>query len=121
WKPVKGMRDTLAHRAHTKVVFGDPADGVLFQVYDDRTFTKPQILDTRLLRAPGTVVVDFGLYSAAIMGELLAFLDDLGVALGDGLGITLAAEPDSFHVGDFTHLLDPMNRLLRSLEAPAVE
>jgi hypothetical protein len=116
WRPIKGIRDILAHREHTKVVFGGPTDGVLFQLYD-RGLMEPRVVDKRLLWEHGENVADFGLYSAAVMSELLCFLDDLGVALADCLGVKLGVGPRSFHVGDFTYLLGSMRRLLQSLEA----
>jgi hypothetical protein len=66
----------------------------------------------------GTSVADFGLYSAAVMGELLCFLDDLGVALADCLGVKLGVGPGAFYVGDYTYLLGSMRRLLQSLDEP---
>jgi len=64
----------------------------LFQLYD-RGLMEPRVVDKRLCWGHGENVADFGLYSAAVMSELLCFLDDLGVALADCLGIKLGVGP----------------------------
>jgi hypothetical protein len=85
WPAVKKTRDILTHRNHEKIVFGHPADGVLFQVYD-RSMSARICLPAVTHRS-SRHVVDFGLYSALILAELVTLLDDLGRVLGPMAGV----------------------------------
>lgn len=116
WPSVKRVRDELAHREHNKIVFGEANQGIFFQLYTSES--SPTIVDKRLLWPEAENVADFRLYSAAILGELLAFLEALGVALAASLDLSTTRFAPSVHVGDFTYLLDPMEQLLRSFGQP---
>ena len=86
WPAVKKVRDLLTHRDHEKIIFGHPADGLLFQVYDrnmSARISPPAIIT---YRSRGRVV-DFGLYSALVLSELVTLLDDLGRVLGPIVGV----------------------------------
>lgn len=116
WPSVKRVRDELAHREHNKIVFGEANQGIFFQLYTSEF--SPTIVDKRLLWPEAENVADFRLYSAAILSELLAFLEALGAALAASLTFSTARLVPSTHVGDFTYLLEPMEQLLRSFEQP---
>jgi hypothetical protein len=85
WPYVKKTRDILAHRDHLKVVFGKPSDGILFQVYS--TDLRIALLaDPSIMWSQGKNVVNFVLYSAHIISEIILFLEQLGAALTIQLG-----------------------------------
>lgn len=87
WKPVKDVRQVLSHRRHTTISFGHPSEGFFFQVYGERH--EPLITDEDLLWPTGQNVVDFAMYSAFVLAEVLAFLDELGDVIGPHLGVVL--------------------------------
>ncbi len=85
WRPVKRIRDALVHREHYLISFGDAADGILFQIYD--ATVEPKLSDPDLLWPTGHNVLDFRMYSAFVMSELLVFLQDLGDSANDYLEV----------------------------------
>jgi len=107
----------LTHREHLKIVFGAATDGVLFQVYTPENAA--MIVDAHLFWPGGDHVVDFRLYSAAVLAELLAFLDEVGTVLGTHLQLPVEDLPPVTRAEDFTYLLDPLNRLLALLRQPS--
>lgn len=109
YKDVKEVRDILAHREHTKIVFGIPKDGILFQVYE--SFYSPRILDACFLWPKGNNVVDFRLYSSFIVAETLLFMEDLSTELMMGLSLNSRGLPGVYRIGHFSQLLDALNRL----------
>ncbi len=113
WPSIKEVRDLLTHRDHLQIVFGEPTDGMLFQVYAG-TLT-PTILEPRLLYQPGKNVVDFRLYSAFILGELLTLLDDLGRQIAAHANIGLQGMATTMLMGDFKAITQAMKRLSESL------
>lgn len=74
---VKKIRDILMHRDHMHTVFGKPQEGIFFQIYSPGLLD-PQLLDPAVLRENSKNVVDFRLYSADIVSEIIVFLDKLG-------------------------------------------
>jgi hypothetical protein len=85
WTVVKKVRNLLTHQDHEKIISGHPSDGILFQVYD-REMTAKIVLPALTYQAQGRVV-DFGLYSALVLSELVILLDDLGRIVGPMVGI----------------------------------
>ncbi|MFB3886934.1 MAG: hypothetical protein ACE144_17045 [Thermodesulfobacteriota bacterium] len=85
WPAVKKVRDLLTHRDHEKIIFGHPSEGLLFQVYDRSMFPKIA-LPAITFRTQGRVV-DFGLYSALVLSELITLLDDIGRVLCPMVGV----------------------------------
>ena len=113
WLPtVKKVRDVLTHRDHQTLIFGKPSDGILFQVYEG--IHTPRILDPVLLYSPG--VVDFELYSAFIVAEILALFDDLGERMAVHLNVVLKATPPTLRMGNYKGLVHAMDRLQELLE-----
>jgi hypothetical protein len=115
WPAVKRMRDDLAHREHTKIVFRSATQGILFQVYTPAF--APIVLNKALAWNGGHNVADFRVYSAAALGEMLVFLDDIGRALAAHLKIVVESLTPSMRAGDFTYLIEPLERLLKRLGA----
>jgi len=85
WPAVKKVRNLLTHQDHEKIIFGHPSDGILFQVFDRKMAAKIT-LPAITYRKQGHVV-DFGLYSALVLSELISLLDDLGRVLGPMVGV----------------------------------
>lgn len=85
WPAIKKVRNLLTHQDHEKIIFGHPSDGLLFQVYD-RSMSAKIALPAITYRTQGHVV-DFGLYSALVLSELIFLLDDLGRVLGPMVGV----------------------------------
>jgi hypothetical protein len=109
WPPIKRIRQDLAHREHTKIVFGSAKDGVLFQLYGPAY--KPIVVHPKLLWSQGNNVADFRMYSAAVVAELLVFLDEMGKTLASALEFNCAKLTPSIRVGDFSFLIEPMKQL----------
>ena len=110
---VKRVRDILAHRENVRIVFGLPSDGILFQVYE--SLYTPQILDVCFLLPNAKNVVDFHLYSAFIVAEILLFMEDLATEVMVSLRLAPGGLPKTYRIGPFSHLLDSLNRLGGSL------
>jgi hypothetical protein len=110
WPVVKEVRDILVHREHQSGVFERPSDGILFQVYEG--LHDPQILDQRLMYAGGHNVIDFSLYSAFVLAEVLTFLDELGTQIAAHLNI--GSMVGSLRIGDFKSLVSSLERLASS-------
>ena len=86
WTDVKNIRDRLTHRKHDNIIFGDSENGVLFQIYDGAH--QPQIVLPLVLYRRGHNVVDFDLYSAFVLAEVLTLLDDLGTIIAPKVNIS---------------------------------
>jgi hypothetical protein len=80
WTVVKKVRNLLTHQDHEKIIFGHPSDGILFQVYDSEMAAK--IVLPALTYQAQDRIVDFGLYSALVLSELITLIDDLGSIVG---------------------------------------
>ena len=77
----------------------------------------PIVLNKALAWNGGHNVADFRVYSAAALGEMLVFLDDIGRALAAHLKIVVESLTPSMRAGDFTYLIEPLERLLKRLGA----
>ncbi|MFC1943089.1 hypothetical protein ACFLWO_00705 [Chloroflexota bacterium] len=88
WASIKEVRNLVAHRKHDRIVYGNPEDGLLFQIYDQ--VTEPKIKIPYVLHQPGSHVIDFDLYSAWVTAEVIILLDDLGTAIGPTIPIPQA-------------------------------
>jgi hypothetical protein len=86
WPSVKKVRDLLTHRKHDRIIFGNSDDGLLFQIYDQTMH--PSIKLPSVLYRKEKYVVDFDLYSAFVLAELVVLLDEIGNAIASKLGIS---------------------------------
>jgi hypothetical protein len=111
WPTVKRVRDQVAHREHTKMVFGSPKEGILFQIYDGG-FLSPVVVHPALAFPTGHNIADFRLYAAVIVSEVLVFIDAVGQHLAPQIGLAIDRLTPSLRVGNFDYLLSPMNKLL---------
>ena len=87
WPLVKRVRQYLHHREHVVIPFGHPEEGLLFQVYAGRS--TPLITDPVLLWPKGSNVAQFEMYSAFVVAEAIALLEELGSAISEVFGIQL--------------------------------
>ena len=110
WPLVKCVRQFLHHREHVVIPFGHPEEGFLFQVYSDRH--EPLITDAVLLWPQGSFVADFGPYSAFVVAEAVALLDDLGVAASQAFGVELE-EHMLIMGGDYADVVSSLRALAR--------
>ena len=110
WRDVKEIRHLLTHRDHDKIVFGGPGLGVLFQIYEGSL--SPQIVRPEFLWKAGKDIVDFELYSAAVLAEVLTLLDDLGKAIAGELRLTEEGLTQSMRIGDHSSLTRSLDRLI---------
>ena len=85
WPAVKEVRDLVTHREHDRIIFGNSEDGLLFQIYDGRR--SPTMLLPQVLYPKGHNVVDFDLYSAFVIAEMVMLFDDLGTAIAPKMQI----------------------------------
>ena len=86
WPVVKEVRNLVTHRKHNRIIFGNSEDGLLFQVYDRSR--KPKILLPQVLYQKGYNVVDFDLYSAFVIAEVVTLFDDLGTAIAPKMQVS---------------------------------
>ncbi|MDY6911339.1 MAG: hypothetical protein SVM79_03145 [Chloroflexota bacterium] len=83
---IKNIRDLLTHREHDRIIFGNSKNGILFQINDQsRSAT---ILLPAVLYQEGYNVVDFDLYCAFILAEVVLLFDDLGKAIAPRVPIS---------------------------------
>ena len=61
-------------------------------------------------------MVDFELYSAFIVAEILALLNDLGERMAVHLNVGLKAAPPTLRMGNYKGLVHAMDRLQELLE-----
>ena len=81
----------LKHRGRLSLIAGDPSDGILFQLPE---WTRPTpILQSVLLDSERTDVVDFELYAAFVLAEILALLNELVLRMAAHVGVKLMTEP----------------------------
>lgn len=111
WPIVKQVRNLLVHREHIKIIFGKPSDGILFQIYE-ATLT-PKIIDADLLYQRGKNVVDFTLYSATVLAEILCLLDDIGRHLALQMKIASDGIAPSMRLGYFKNIVGALEHLLQ--------
>ena len=82
---MKEVRDLVTHREHDRIIFGNSEDGLLFQIYDGRR--SPTMLLPQVLYPKGHNVVDFDLYSAFVIAEMVMLFDDLGTTIAPKMQI----------------------------------
>lgn len=85
WADIKEVRNLVTHRKHDRIVYGNPEDGLLFQIYDQ--VSGPKINIPQALYQKGLHVVDFDLYSAWVFAEMITLLDDLGFVIAPKMKI----------------------------------
>jgi len=110
WPNIKKIRDILAHRDHDKIVFGKPSDGIFFQIY--QRGLKASIIDKHLLWKRGHNVVDFYLYSAFAIAEILCFLEEITIILMKHLNISKEGLTHSWRIGNYQYLIKSMDQLI---------
>ena len=88
WLPeVTQIRDVLKHRGRLSLIAGDPSDGILFQLPGWRRS------ESVLLDPERTGLVGFELYSAFVLAEILALLNELVLRMAAHVGVKLMTEP----------------------------
>jgi hypothetical protein len=119
---VRRVRDSFVHFGAHAIVFGDPEEGILFQVY--RGGFENSISGPALMWNDN--VAYFDRYIAVVMGQLLAFLEEFGEVARNLLDATpLSAEhrARAYHTG-FAVIrawLQDMVPRLRKAEADAAQ
>lgn len=111
WGQAKHIRDVLTHREHTKIVFPGPADCVLFQVYDQNQ--KSKIVDEKLMWESGHEVVNFNLYSAYLVSEILIFMHEVAEKCIKCMGIGPESLVEAYNMRNFNFLIDGMDELIK--------
>jgi hypothetical protein len=107
---VREIRNLVTHGDHLRIVFHGAPVGTFFQVYDDEH--APQLLDPKLLDPLATNVVNFSLYSAFVLGELLVFFEDLGSVLAVNDGRNPSNLTPAIWGGDFSVFVNALDALL---------
>ncbi len=116
WKVIKEIRNIVTHREHDRIVFGNPKDGLLFQVYDQKR--TPKILLPQVLYQNAHNIVDFDLYSAWVIAEVITLLDDLGISISLKMQIPQAIFSHmSFRMVDKS-VAQSIERLIQLVDAP---
>ena len=80
----------LKHRGRLSLIAGDPSDGILFQL--PGWPRSAPALESILLDPERTDLVGFELYSAFVLAEILALLNELGPRMAAHLGVKLRTE-----------------------------
>ena len=92
WLPaVTQIRDVLKHRDRLSLIAGDPSDGILFQL--PGWPRSAPALESILLDPERTDPVGFELYSAFVLAEILALLNELVLRMAAHVGVKLMTEP----------------------------
>ena len=112
WPSVKTARDILAHREHLKIVFGAPTQGVLFQIYKKQQ--QAVLIDPALLWPGGRDVVDFDLYFAFVISEVLVLLEELSERITVHLHFSKESLTPAMREGDFDQLVTAMDKLIET-------
>lgn len=109
WPAVKMVRNVMIHREHLRIVFPTLGDNnsLLFQVYEDGA--GPMIVAPQLMHPGGKNVIDFSLYSASVIADLLVFLEDLADTIAHHLKI--GSMTPSYRIGNFKALASSFDRL----------
>ncbi len=71
------VRDAIMHEGGYSLVFGEPEDGILFQVLNKRNINIVNTLSNKLIMHNDTNVIYFDRYAAILFSYLLVFLDQL--------------------------------------------
>tara|TARA_B100000809_G_C14909568_1_gene449294 strand:- start:22 stop:390 length:369 start_codon:yes stop_codon:yes gene_type:complete len=92
WLPaVTQIRDVLKHRDRLSLIAGDPSDGILFQL--PGWPRSAAALESVLLDPERTDLVGFEFYSAFVLAEILALLNELVLRMAAHVGVKLMTEP----------------------------
>lgn len=109
---MRDTRDALVHQGGYSLIFGEPHDGVLFQVFGKR--------HNNCICHPVAMfnanVVHFDLYAALMMANVLTFLDRLGVAIALSFPSTSKPGPTRCYYSGFQLLLHWMRQTLSKLK-----
>lgn len=100
----RGVRDALIHSGAFTLVFGDPKDGILFQIHKDpiRNLISHDILMFN------ENVAYFERYAAIYFSHLLVFLEQLAEVLKEKYKIKTVAKDASCNSPGFDIILDWM-------------
>lgn len=113
WPTIKAIRDVMAHREHTKIVFGEPRQRIkMFQVYDAQM--APRIIEKALLRPSTNNIVDFEKYASFIFSEIVTFAQRLGDIIAAEMKIAIHGK--FVHQTRSTYLVSNMDELIQSVE-----
>ena len=116
WLPaVTQIRDVLKHRGRLNLIAGDPSDGTLFQL--PGWPRSAPALESVLLDPERTNLVGFVLYSAFVLTQILAQLNELVLRMAAHVGVKLITEPLSMWYGNFkkpAHNMDRLQQMMRS-------
>ncbi|MGZ5127184.1 MAG: hypothetical protein ACXWC1_30795 [Burkholderiales bacterium] len=117
WFPsVKGIRDAIVHNGANSAVFFQPEEGISFQVHGDQ-FTNLVRVGPELLVNPN--VVDFQLYSAWLITELISYLGRVAAVLGARVPGNKISSNTRYYCSGFRHFIAWSNRLIAVLERPS--
>lgn len=112
---LRAVRDALVHQGGESIVFGEPSDGILFQVHINSFY---RVVSRRALML-NEHVVHFDQYAGLMVANLMHFLDRLGVMLhATRPGLASIGSVRSYWLG-FQILEHWMRTALRSLRASA--
>ncbi|MGY5881905.1 MAG: hypothetical protein RTV31_16785 [Candidatus Thorarchaeota archaeon] len=78
---LRGTRDFVVHYGDHTMVFGEPRDGIFFQVFGNSF--NPRIDRSYLMQSDN--MVDFRLYAGMYLARIIVFLERLGELLGNTL------------------------------------
>lgn len=110
WPEVKKVRNILLHQEHTRLVFGTPSDGVLFNLVPDQANLHLTIPDFAFAGNPHVIV--FKKYAAYVLAEILVLLDRLGKHVEPTLGLDTYGSPQEFQECGVAGFVDNLEELL---------
>ena len=109
---MRDTRDALVHQGGYSVIFGEPRDGILFQVFGKR--------HNNYISHPvamfNTNVVHFDLYAALMTANVLTFLDRFGAAIALSFPSMSKPGPTRCYYSGFQLVLDWMTQTLCKLK-----
>ena len=108
----RGVRDALIHSGAFTLVFGDPKDGILFQIYKDLI---KNLISHDILMFNENVAY-FERYAAMYLSHLLVFLERLAEVLKEKYKIKPFFKDASCSSLGFGIILDWMQSLLILIE-----
>ena len=113
WLFVKLVRDLVAHRRHSRLVFGGAEDGFRFQVFVPNDI--PLVTHPAFRAETGTGIADFSLYSSWVLIEVIYFFDSLGKLIKARHGMADEVLQASGRAGGLRPLIQDSEMLLRRL------
>lgn len=105
---MRSARDALVHQGGFSLVFCEPQDGILFQVYGkghDGYFSHPSMMFN-------DNIVRFDRFASLLVSNLLVFLDHIGVALYKTTTLSMKVGPVQSSCMGFPLLQQWMNELV---------